>query len=1040
MLFFSASAICQQAYKINLTDSEFIPQVLKANHQLTFESKKISKNRTHQFIQFYKIPTLEENIRLQKLGVYLLDFIGASAYVASVPVTIKVQDLLRENVRAIWTINDRYRMSDEIKYRDFPTWAIDKNMVMLNINFYKDVDRDIVLSFMKSNNIEVLKDNGINNFLVIKIAKNKIQKLLDQSFIIYVECISPPPIKDDRRGRSLHRVNKMDPNVAGQSYYSGKNINVLVRDDGAVFNHIDFKGRNNQDYVGESHGDHGDGVAGIMCGAGNLIPENRGMAHRSFMYVIDYDASFLDATLPLFLNSDVIVTNSSYSNGCNRGYSNSAKTVDQQLFDNPTLMHVFSAGNDGTTDCDYGAGDLWGNITGGHKMAKNAIAVANVNYKGEIMESSSRGPAHDGRIKPDIAANGNNHISTDEKQGYRAFGGTSGAAPVVAGVTAMLHEAYEVHHGERSNGALLKAVMLNTANDLGNKGPDFIYGWGLLNGYRAMRTIEEGRFLKGELAQDGNVQHTISVPPNVAEVRIMTYWPDAESFTFTNWALINDINTKLIDSHETEYLPWVLDHTPNPALLSLPATKGTDNRNNMEQVTIDNPMPGDYVLDLQGYQLPFGNGAYYVVWDFRMNDIDIVFPNGGESIDLNSSEVIHWDAEGNDGEFTISLISGNGDEQIIGTKPGDKRLFEWKSSKEIDEFAKIKISRNGISDVSDHSFLIGNSPKSLRIVDKDSLPAFKWKAIDSILHYNIYVLESQYMQKVTSIDTNYFPIPSGEMFQNNWVAVSAVYVNGTESKRSKAISTTKAPIAFATNDVNNLPCINEVVIFESQSIGEDIQYIWKFGNDAIPSEEFTAGPHEVRYFKKGNVLAALSIKNDGGSDQVSFILNVKEQPQQASIESNFEGAGEFSFSGTSQYANNFEWDFGDGNSGSGKNTSHTYEQNGEYLVVLKASNNCGESIEELNLNVITTSTDDLAASNVIVYPNPSNGNITIKMPNNSTEKISLKLSSIDGRIIWQRILSKNDSKNITLKDLSKGVYSLTVAFNNKTTIRKVVIN
>lgn len=156
-----------------------------------------------------------------------------------------------------------------------------------------------------------------------------------------LEELPPPPVKEDKPGRNLHRVNTLNSNFANQSSYSGEGIGVLVRDDGQVFRHIDFEGRANQTSVGPSRGDHGDGVAGIMAGAGNLDINNQGMAFGSDMHVVDYVASFLDETMSLFFDEDVIVTNSSYSNGCNRGYSTASRTVDQQMFDNPTLMHVF---------------------------------------------------------------------------------------------------------------------------------------------------------------------------------------------------------------------------------------------------------------------------------------------------------------------------------------------------------------------------------------------------------------------------------------------------------------------------------------------------------------------------------------------------------------------------------------------------------------------------------------------------------------------------------------------------------------------------
>jgi subtilisin family serine protease len=192
----------------------------------------------------------------------------------------------------------------------------------------------------------------------------------------------------------------------------------------------------------------------------------RGMAAESNLYVVNYQANFLDSATQTYINDgSVQVTNSSYSNGCNDGYTTITQTVDTQANDIPTLLHVFSAGNSNNNDCGYGAGNQWGNITGGHKQGKNVIATANVFFDGSLVGSSSRGPAHDGRIKPDIAANGQNQNSTDENNTYQSFGGTSGAAPGIAGISAQLYEAYgDLNGGNLPPSALIKASLLNTAS------------------------------------------------------------------------------------------------------------------------------------------------------------------------------------------------------------------------------------------------------------------------------------------------------------------------------------------------------------------------------------------------------------------------------------------------------------------------------------------------------------------------------------------------------------------------------------------------
>ena len=196
----------------------------------------------------------------------------------------------------------------------------------------------------------------------------------------------------------------------------------------------------------------------------------------------------------------------------------------------------------------------------------------------------------DGRIKPDISAHGAGQISTDPGHIYAPFGGTSAAAPGIAGVVTQLHQAYrDLNNGEIAEAPLLKACILNTANDIGNKGPDFKFGWGQVNALRAARLLEEGRYFDATIEQGGINTHTINIPDDgVVEARIMVYWLDKDALAMAGRALVNNLNAELTaPGGSTTYLPWILDPTPDPALLDTPATTGEDNLNNVEQIAIE---------------------------------------------------------------------------------------------------------------------------------------------------------------------------------------------------------------------------------------------------------------------------------------------------------------------------------------------------------------------------------------------------------------------------------------------------------------------
>lgn len=1042
----------QQSYDVNFRTHTYSPTENRSSFNPSDVSKKeVFSGRYYRFIQFNDVLRNDDFNDIKSKGIELLSYIPTNTYLVSIPVQLTSADFKELDFRSIWEVGSELKKSSDVLNKSLPEWAIEGGDALLVAKYYEDLPQDLVIHHLEKEGVRINANNGVNNYLSIAVDLDKVDELIELPFIQFVEPIQAPPVKDDRRGRSLHRVNRLDANLAGDRRYTGKGINVLVRDDGAVFDHIDFKGRLNQNFAGTSFGSHGDGVAGIMAGNGNLNPVNQGMAHESTVHVVNYRADFLGPTMGLFNNQDVIVTNSSYSDGCNRGYTQITQTVDQQTFDNPTLMHVFSAGNAGQGgsdgqgnifECGYGAGLTWANITGGHKQGKNVIATGNVNFRGEIMASSSRGPAYDGRIKPDITANGNNHVSTDETQGYFNFSGTSGAAPVVAGVMAMLHEAYEVLFGERANAALLKAAMLNTATDLGNKGPDFIYGWGNLNAHRAALCLEEQRFMHEQIQQDENKEHTITVPENVAEVRVMVYWPDPEGFEQAAISLLNDLNTRLIGPDGSTNMPWVLDHSPDPILLNTPATKGVDFLNNMEQIAIDNPDAGEYTLQVDGDLVPFGTNDYYVVWEFRMNEIDIIFPYGGENLNALTTEIIHWDATGNEGVFVITHIDADGNEVQIGQVNGDQRLFQWFTPNQFSEKSKIRVSRDGLSGESAEPFLLANNPRNLEVTFEDREPVWlHWDSDTIPVSYNIYRLGEFVMEKIETIEADSFLIPNEPEYKYTFLAVSANFPDGTEGKRSIAISTTPKPIALATNDQNDKPCVFMPVVYETQSTDTLLRYRWSFGANVSPEEAFTEGPHTVFYTTKGPNLAVLNIENDGGSDDFFFILNVQEELEAKDTEVTDEGEGNYIFKSKINGANEYIWDFGDGNMGSGKTVMHTFTSPGVYTVQLDAVNSCGTVTEFIEILFDVTDVEDLTENDFVLSPNPSFGDFEITLPDLEGNELNVQLISVNGKLIDQkRFNNTTTGQKIYWDNIPQGVYILKFEAGSKKLNKRVIVH
>jgi PKD repeat protein len=744
-----------------------------------------------RYIQLEKIMNAEERAAFESTGARIIGYVQFGAYLVLLPQNFDFQKIEAFSPRSVVAVDPRWKIAQSLREQPFGDWAVRGNYLDINIHLYPSVRIEEGAALCRKLNLEVLKEGRQSGFVQLRIHKDRIAEIAALPFVQHLELIAPPGQKEDTRGRSLHRSNLVASDAPLGKKYDGAGVGVLVRDDGQLGPHIDLQGRLYNFAEGApTDGTHGDGVVGIVGGAGNLDPTKKGMAAGADLYSVDYVNDFQDLTMPLHFDEGVTLTNSSYSDGCNEGYTLATYTVDQQLFDNPTLMHVFSAGNSNGSNCGYGAGTQWGNITGGHKMAKNSIATANIYADATLVESSSRGPAYDGRLKPDIAANGQDQESLNPNNGYQVFGGTSGAAPGIAGCLAQLTQAYRTIYGvDDAPSALLKATILNTANDLGNIGPDFKFGWGHVNTWRALRLLEQNQWLEGDADQGANVTHTLQIPGGVKEAKIMVYWAEPPSAEGNARALLNDLDLTMANGSGVEYLPWKLNPSPNATTLDMPAGKGRDSLNNVEQVFIQDPAAGTYTIRIKGTEVPMGPQHYYIVWEYVRDEIKVTYPAGGEGFVPGEVERIHWDAYGNTGTFTLRYTTDGGNTFLpLTSVGGDRRMYDWTVPNTVSGNVHVLILRGARRDTSDYPSSIVPIPQNLQVskVCPDSI-FLSYTKVNDTLTYDGYLLGSKYMELKGTSNTNTvaMPIQSGD--QEQWLSVRSSHPDGTAGRRAIAV-------------------------------------------------------------------------------------------------------------------------------------------------------------------------------------------------------------------------------------------------------------
>ena len=717
--------------------------------------------------------SVEDKKALADLGIELYHYLPENAFEVRLPAGITAEDLQKAGLTSFTAWTPEMKLDGPLSKGDIPSWAT-LNNEYIAVQFLTSEEFTTLPSFIKQ--VELVFDGWYSAILKL----DNLKKLAQQENVLFIQAIEEPGSIENFNSRSSSRVAYM------QSYgdYTGENVVVAVGDDGDIGPHDDFKGRLTS-LAGNSNGDHGDHVAGTVFSAGNIDPDGAGSATGASMIYYDYpqNLSNIDTDYNLY---DIRVTNSSYSNGCNAGYTSYAQQVDKDIIDNDALMHVFSAGNNNGSNCGYGAGSQWGNITGGHKQGKNVVATANITYLDAIASSSSRGPAADGRIKPDLAAIGTNVYSTIDGHTYGYKTGTSMAAPGVAGFFTVLHGAFDQHQGYTASGGLLKAIAMNTAEDLGNNGPDFIFGYGRVNARRAIRTIQDTAWFIGSASLNGSYNFTIGVPPGAKELRAMLYWTDPEGSTSASQALVNNLDFTVTDiTNSTTYQPWVLNPAPNNVTLNNLAVRGTDSLNNAEQVTITNPSVGDYQLNVSATNVPQGPQTYYVVYYIEMEEVVLTYPHTNEAL-VPGATVVRWDGSVNGLTWEFSPNGGATWNTLNLTPITGQGMANWNVPNVATDAAYLRVIKNNdTSSIGPMTIMPQVNGLAIDWVCPDSLKV-TIDPVTTATDYTAYILGAKYMDSVFTAASNSMIIPY-VVTSDTWISASANF-NGSEGKRAYAVN------------------------------------------------------------------------------------------------------------------------------------------------------------------------------------------------------------------------------------------------------------
>jgi len=686
-------------------------------------------------IEFNQTPTKPSVAHLQKQGIDLIHFVKPNTYLAKIPFFINAEDLKNIGIKSI----QKFEVKDKIEKTLLS--AISPEPIEISFLVATHIPQEVIRQAFAEVGIDDLRYYEQLNTAVARLTPAQMLKIANKPYILWTEKSQAQSMLLGNIVREHYRVDPLE-NVYG---LTGKNVNIGVWDGGFAGPHIDFIDRVTQvqpTNLGNVFGSHATHVVGNMAGAGTRDPSMRGVATEASIFVYDIaNAPPFENYIPFEMlraidDYQIVITQNSYGSApnCNTGmpYTIFSRSIDQLAYVYPYLTHHFAAGNS-RLNC---ASSFPPN--GGYRStvqsSKNSIHVGGLERDNVSILSfsafsiaSSWGPNQDGSLSPHVVALGRAVDAPHPHSTYEgtdSWTGTSHSCPTASGVSALLFQRYrELNANANPRASLIKALVCNGATDLGNPYPDYRFGFGRLNALGSLKMLNEGNYMIDQVAHGDTKTYSaqINVPANTKRLKVMLCWTDPPAMPSTIPALINNLDLQIQhDPSTTTFQPWVL----NPASPASLAVRGTDNLNNIEQVTIDDPDAGTYTIQVSGTNINFpagGSQEFALVWLVEPEYIEVTYPAGGEKLKPNVNEVIQWDAEGiAGGNYTIEFYDGSSWSTIANVTITDNRLlrYTWNTPNIITDQAKIRISGTKMSggtasDESDLPFTIMGVPTGL---------------------------------------------------------------------------------------------------------------------------------------------------------------------------------------------------------------------------------------------------------------------------------------------------------------------------------------
>jgi hypothetical protein len=782
-----------------LHSSEGITSFLQSHGQVLRKQYGATGGNDYIILSFPHILSQQEKDAVEAQGLRLLYWLPDNAYIAACTDVVKslkglqllsplLPDGIGEVPAALKLTKDLY--SYVAQGKEVPA---DVRPHGLAISVYERNDLPLLEAFAKNKKLTVRKEKYSSD-LTLVITGKAAKYIGELATLVYVSSIEPyqgAPTEEWSFKMFANQTYAVNYNVGaiGNGTYFG-NYETYGADTLYDFN---MKGRQHPTLSDNSVNDHGTNCAEIVGAANNRDEyEDRGMAPGVTAMYLDW----YNRVENNYNNNNIRPLTSNHSVGWTAGqvtYNNDSRELDRITRLLGGYIHSYSAGNNGTSGPFNGYPAGWANLTGAIKVNKNNFTTHSAAAPGLHHTWTNNGPAADGRLKPDICAEGGE--------------GSSYASPGVMGLVNILYETYTTTYGTFPRSDVAKAVILNTAIDLDKKGIDFKTGFGVINPIRATRAIQQQHIFTGTMpaGSTGSASYTLNIPAGLREGKILLYWHDFPGTVGAAKALVNDLDLIVLSPAGDTIRPWCL--MPTPATVYNLPTRRLDTLNNVEQVTLDNPVAGTYTILVKGSRVPQGPQLFVVTYDLLPYHIEITNPVAGFRVARGKRLYFTWNLANNQTNTADSIqvfLQRTAAEAFtqIASLPNNSLYYEYVVPTAFPFSATSRIvvrqKNTSLADTS-KPFQVMATPSNLQFtrICSDTV-ALKWDTLNNTGgKYIIYRLGAKYMEAVDSVlhPANTCKLSAtrllgvgGQWVDGEWFAVTARHANGALGLRSLPVT------------------------------------------------------------------------------------------------------------------------------------------------------------------------------------------------------------------------------------------------------------